>query len=118
MAEYANADDWIERSQIPWGTVPENRESIRSSWVATNRAAHVTELTVKEIEDFLMTKRWAWQNQEHIPEDQRGTADFVQFMVATNGQVYRDAGKLDAVLARLASIEAKLDTLIGGSPSE
>ena len=60
----------------------------------------------------LLDKRWAWENQDDTPEDQRGEADLVQFFVATNGQVYRNAAILAAIVAQLDAQSAKLDAIL------
>lgn len=134
MSDSPKADAWFNGGlQIPWGWDPDktgNTESIASSLVATNRAAHsalnmigplygkidqVYPLVQAVAHDaawqVLHGERWKYQNQ---PQDGEGTDDLQQSVNATNGQVHRNAALLDALRTEVAAVQTAVSAPAAG----
>ena len=131
---YDGPDQWIDNSVVPWGETDFNNpeqgktDSIRKSWWGTNRftglayqAAQATLDAVKALPaqvasavvDAVAAKRWPYENQDGVPDEQKGTNNLFEATQASNGQVYRNAVKLDALTQAVADLSAKVDKLSG-----
>lgn len=102
MADYKDADDWINTRQIPWGGTPYDdpepgkSESLHHSWWANNRASN-----------------GAWDVAKQVLGVVTGVASAVAGVVATQAahttelvRIRTYAGRIEAAVAR---IEAKLN---------
>ena len=131
MSDSPRADAWFNGGfQVPWGKQPgdgvEHTESIASSVVATNRAAHeacdliaplygkidqIYPLIQAVAKDAAMQvlhgERWIYQNQ---PQDGAGTNDLVESVNFTNGQSVRNGALLDALRTEVAAVAAAVAT--------
>lgn len=134
MAQYNDADDFMDRSSIPYGIDAyedpnARRESLRHSIWAINAAvfknipeaiANATNGIVNTIngirsgivDDILVNRRWYFLNQDGVPEKDQGTNNLVESVNATNGRVYHPmwgnkalSDKLDLVVQLLQEIE-------------
>lgn len=126
MSDSPKADAWFNGGlQVPWGWDPDktgNTESIASSLVATNRAAHtavsligplygkidqvyplVRQVAQDAAQAVLHGERWKYQNQ---PEGGEGTNDLVESVNFTNGQSVRNGALLDALRTEVAAVQA------------
>lgn len=121
MADYKDPDEWIAKSQIPWGTDESKSESIMRSWVSTNKASYaamnalITDVSPEAVAFRKQLVRAIWQEASVEYENQldkdgnplpvdsgKGARDtMARSFQATNGQVYRNANALRAILARL-----------------
>ena len=141
MSTNPKADAWIESYFVRWGYDPGNTgntEPLSQSLVSTNgfsaRAAiaaegvHDTVVGVLRAEEFRLSasniamqlldnEQMAYENQVKPPDapaDWQPAREPVRtFIVATNGQVYRNGGKLDALLAVAAENNKLLRAVAG-----
>ena len=107
---YEDPDTWVKDSpefvaavsRAVWGAAVD--DSKRQGAGVAQFVVGDTSRRTEQIRDLLMEKH-AWENQDSVPEEKRGRNGLWQCLIATNGQVYRNA-------AALARVEEKLDTLI------
>lgn len=121
--KYEGPDQWIAQGRIPVG-VGSGDEPIKTSWVATNRAAHqalgivaaiqtaINGLAAKVVEG-LIAHRWVYGNQENTPEKNRGKNNVFEAVAATNTLVYSPAVGLVALNRKLDAIAAKVGVTPG-----
>jgi len=125
MATYPDPDAFFDQSQVDWGNGG-GTESIRSNLKSTNGAVYRIEPAVKDVADAVKSlpaqvaaavvdaiaaKRWPWENQDGVPDDQKGTNNLFEAVQAGNGQEYRNSAKLDALVQAVADLSAKVDKL-------
>lgn len=108
MADYNGFDDALDRSQVRMGGDETRTESIRDSIAGTNKgiwkmlpgllgeikvqlANSIDSLVGRVADEILDRRRWAYWNQENIPEKDRGTNNLTESLFAINGRVYHPA---------------------------
>lgn len=115
MATYPDPDAFFDQSQIEYGNGG-GQQSIRDSLKATNAAAYqnlwALQALTASLADYV-NKVWTgitWEFENQAP-DSHLTDTPAQSLKATNGQVYRNSAKLDALTTAVTALAGSVATL-------